>query len=287
MPTLLIADSGSTKTEWGLLLPGQPLVSVRTDGLNPYFQTETQLEQTLQAQLLPQLPLSINDQSIAIFFYGTGCTDANTNSRVEAALRAALPSAGYVTVASDMLGAARSVAGRSPGIVCILGTGANACFYDGQQIVSPSYSLGFWLGDEGSGANLGKRLVTAFLHGLLPEPLYTHLADRYPLDRLTVLDHAYNQPFPNRYFAQFAPFLHQHRQHPYVEALVQTAFTDFARLYLLRLPEATTTPVHVVGSVAYYFQPLLEQVLLQHQVQPGQIVQAPMRGLVAYHEDGQ
>lgn len=280
---ILLADSGSTKTEWGLLVPGQPLTRVRTDGLNPYFQTDAQLEQTVRAQLLPRLPPSVADHSIAVFFYGAGCTNPDINGRVEAVIRATLPSAGYVAVASDMLGAARSVAGRLPGIVCILGTGANACFYDGQQITSPSYSLGFWLGDEGSGANLGKRLVTTFLHGLLPEPLHAQFAHHYQLDRLTVLDHAYHQPFPNRYFAQFAPFLHQHQWHPFVAALIQTAFTDFVRLYLRRLPEAVSTPVHVVGSVAYHFKPLLEQVLHQHRLMPGQIVQAPMEGLVSYH----
>jgi glucosamine kinase len=194
MSITLLADSGATKTEWCLLRPGHSPTRYRTDGLSPYFQTEAQLTDTLRTQLLPQLPPNVPTQPLSVAFYGTGCTGPDPNSRVEAAIRAVLPQAQAVAVASDMLGAARGVAGNVPGIVCILGTGANACYYDGAQITSPSYALGFWLGDEGSGGNLGKRLVTTYLHGLLPEPIQTAFATRYPLDRLAVLDNAYNKP---------------------------------------------------------------------------------------------
>lgn len=283
MAILLLADSGSTKTEWCLLLPGQPPRLYRTDGLNPYFLTQEQLQQTLQAQLLPQLPALPNPTHLDLFFYGAGCANDLLNSRVETAIRAVIPNARAVFVASDMLGAARSVAGHSPALVGIMGTGANVCYFNGDQIVSPPYSLGFWLGDEGSGGNLGKRLVTTFLHGLLPPDLHTSFTTQYQLDRLLVLDHAYNQPNPNRYFASFAPFLKQHQQHPFVAQLVAQAFTEFVQLYVRRLPHDTATPIHFVGSIAYHFQPLLNAVLAQQQLLPGQIVQAPMDGLIAYH----
>lgn len=284
MAILLLADSGSTKTEWCLLHPGQPPLSYHTDGLNPYFLTLEQLQQTIRTQLLPKLPDLSALQPINVFFYGAGCSGPEPNGRIEAAIRGTLPATQSVSVASDMLGAARSVAGHSSGIVSILGTGANVCYFNGDQIVSPAYSLGFWLGDEGSGGNLGKRLVTAYLHGLIPDDLRAEFAAIYALDRLQVLDQAYNKPNPNRYFASFAPFLSQHQQHPFVRHLVTTAFTDFVQLYVRRMPNYASTPIHFVGSVAYHFQALLREVLSQQQLLTGRIVQAPMRGLIDYHQ---
>lgn len=281
MKSTLIADSGSTKTAWRLIRPDQPVIVIHTDGLNPYFQDESQLQQTLQAQLLPQLPPLTTP--ISVYFYSTGCTGPDSNGRISRAIQATLPSATTIDVASDMLGAARGAARHEPGIVCILGTGSNACFFDGHQVTTPSYSLGFWLGDEGGGGNLGKRLVTAFLHGKLPPDLHRAFAEQYGLDRLTVLDNAYNQPYPNRYFAKFTPFLSAHYRVTFVQDLVVTAFTDFLQLYVYRLPNYKQYPIHFVGSVAYYFADCLRDLLTSHQLQPGRFVQAPIDGLMAYH----
>ncbi|RYF78325.1 MAG: N-acetylglucosamine kinase [Cytophagaceae bacterium] len=256
-------------------------ISIRTDGLNPYFQNEDQLRQTLHDQLLPQLPTLTTP--LSVYFYGTGCTGQASNERITQAIRKTLPTPTTIHVASDMLGAARGAAGREPGIVCILGTGSNTCFFDGQQITTPSYSLGFWLGDEGSGGNLGKRLVTSFLHGKLPANLHNAFADRYELDRLTVLDHAYNQPYPNRYFASFTPFLSEHREYEFVQNLVLSAFSEFLQLYVYRMPDYEQYPIHFVGSVAYYFNDWLRELLAEHHLQPGRFVRVPMDGLVAYH----
>lgn len=282
MNTKLIADSGSTKTEWRLVRPGQPTAVIRTDGLNPYFQDEDQLRQTLQAQLIPELPTLTGP--LAVYFYGTGCTGPDSNGRVQRAIQTVLPTATTIDVASDMLGAARGAAGREAGIVCILGTGANTCFFDGQQITTPSYALGFWLGDEGSGGNLGKRLVTAFLHGKLPPDLHTAFASQYGLDRLTVLDHAYNKPYPNRYFAHFVPFLSENRHLPFVRELVCAAFSDFLALYVTRLPDFNQHPIHFVGSVAYYFADWLRELLAEKHLQVGRFTQVPIDGLLAYHQ---
>jgi len=281
MNTKLIADSGSTKTEWRLIRPGQSTLAIRTDGLNPYFQDEAQLRQTLQTQLLPNLPALA--APCTVYFYGTGCTGSDSNTRIASALQSILPVASPIEVASDMLGAARAASGTEPGIVCILGTGSNTCFFDGQTITTPSYSLGFWLGDEGSGGNLGKRLVTAFLHGNLPIDLHDAFANQYTLDRLTVLDHAYNKPYPNRYFAHFVPFLAEHRQSPFVQTLIRTAFSDFLTLYLTRMPDYDRYPIHFVGSVAYFFADFLRELLSERHLLAGRFVQVPIDGLIAYH----
>ena len=281
MTATLIADSGSTKTEWRLVCAGRPALAIRTDGLNPYFQDEAQLRQTIQTQLQPNLPDSL--PTVSVYFYGAGCTGPDTNGRVVGAIRSVFPQAGAVSVASDMLGAARAAAGHTAGIVCILGTGANACFFNGTQLTTPSYALGFWLGDEGSGGNLGKRLVTAFLHGKLPANLHTAFADQYGLDRLTALDHAYNKPYPNRYFAGFAPFLSEHRQSDFVQNLVRTAFGEFLELYVSRMPGCDRHPIHFVGSVAWHFADWLRDLLHQKQWQPGQFIPVPIDGLLTYH----
>jgi glucosamine kinase len=279
VPIRLLADSGSTKTEWCLLNTGKAPLTIRTDGVNPYFQESGQITQTLHNQLLPLLNNVIPDE---VFFYGTGCNSPASNAKVAEAIRATFPNA-FIDIQSDMLGAARGVAGHHSAIVCILGTGANATTYDGQWLTSPSYSLGFWLGDEGSGGNLGKRLVTAFLHNKLPELLAKAFVEQHALDRLTVLDQAYNKPYPNRYFAQFAPFLSAHRDDSFVQRLLNQAFTEFLSLYVCRLPQADKQPIHIVGSIGFYFGNEIQQAMIQQGLTLGLFLQAPMSGLIQYH----
>ncbi|WP_229376713.1 N-acetylglucosamine kinase [Fibrella aquatilis] len=253
---------------------------MRTEGINPYFQDTQQIITTLQHQLLPTLG---DTRPGDIFFYGTGCNSPASNTIVANALKVVFPETGVIDVQSDMLGAARGAARHQPGIVCILGTGANAATYDGAWLTSPSYSLGFWLGDEGSGGNLGKRLVTAFLHNQLPNRLAQAFTTSYGLDRLMVLDHAYNKPYPNRYFAQFAPFLSAYRDEPFVQELLQKSFADFLGLYVQRLPHHLEYSIHVVGSIGHYFDREVRQAMHTLSMKPGQFLQAPMSGLMQYH----
>ncbi len=283
--TQLIADSGSTKTEWRLVENEQVNANVRTIGFNPYYADTTTIVAGLRQQLLPHL-MQVPD---AVYFYGSGCTGPAANQIVADAIQIVYPGARSVDVASDMLGAARAAVGRATigraaGVVCILGTGSNAALYDGTTITSPSRSLGFWLGDEGSGAYLGRTLVVQFLHGLLPADLAQGFRQRFAIDRLTVLDHAYQQPFPNRYFSQFTPFLSAHSEHPFVDALVHDAFMAFLQLYVLPYPEARQMPVHFVGSVAQYFESQLRRAVQHCELQTGRIVPAPIDELVRYHQ---
>lgn len=277
----LIADSGSTKTDWRLIEPDSPARAFQTDGFNPYYQRTDQIAATLRVQLLPVLGgAPVSD----VFFYGAGCSGPAVNSIVGDALRAALPTAQTIDVNSDMLGAARAAAGREPGIVCILGTGSNACCYDGGQITQGIQSLGFWLGDEGSGGYLGKTLVRDFFQERLPTDLRTAFQKRYALDRPTLLENAYQKPFPNRYFAHFTPFLSENIAHPHVVTLVTEAFTLFLSTYVRRFPEADTWPVHFVGSVAHYFAESLQRAVSQTGLTLGRIVKAPAERLVEYHQ---
>ena len=277
----LIADSGSTKTDWRLVGPDGQTHAFQTDGFNPYYQRTGQITDVLQAQLLPQL----NGTAVEnVFFYGAGCSGPAVNSIVADALRAVFAGVQTIDVNSDMLGAARAAAGRKPGIVCVLGTGSNACCYDGSQITRGIQSLGFWLGDEGGGGYLGKTLVRALFQERLPTDLRDAFQNRYALDRPTLLENAYQKPFPNRYFARFTPFLSENIAHPHVVGLVTDAFTLFLTTYVRQFPEADAWPVHFVGSVAHYFSEPLQRAILLADLTMGDVLKAPAERLVEFHK---
>lgn len=281
---ILIADSGSTKTDWRLVDTNTGYsLAIQTDGFNPYYQDARQIADTLQSQLLPYVKQTV---VTTVFYYGTGCTGPSVNYIIADALQAVLPGLQLVEVNSDMLGAARAAMGRQAGIVCILGTGANACCYDGTNIIRGIQSLGFWLGDEGSGGYLGKTLVRDFFQERLPADLRDAFQNQYAIDRATLLENAYQKPFPNRYFAAFTPFLSARPEHPYVAKLVTDAFVLFLTTYVRRFPEADQWPVHFVGSIAYYFSDWLQQAMKQTGLTMGRMVKAPADELVDFHKNG-
>lgn len=279
--SILIADSGSTKTDWRLIHSDGSTQALQTDGFNPYYQTTELITEGLRTQLLSQLNGAVAEN---VFFYGTGCIGPAVNHKIADALRTVLPTLVTVEVNSDMLGAARAAAEHESGIVCILGTGANACCYDGEQITRGIQSLGFWLGDEGSGGYLGKTLVRDYFQERLPDKLRQAFQDRYGLDRPTLLENAYQKPFPNRYFASFTSFLTEHLTHPYVTKLVTDAFVLFLTTYVRRFPESGHWPVHFVGSIAHYFADLLKQAAKETGLLMGRVLKAPAERLIQYHQ---
>lgn len=276
----LLADSGSTKTDWRLLADDQSSRQLSTDGINPYFETTEAIVEKLNHQLTPSLEA---EQVIDIHYFGTGCNSPASCGTVADALRTIFPALQTVEVDSDMVGAARGAGGHEPGIVCILGTGSNACYYDGRQITRSAQSLGFWLGDEGSGGYLGKTLVRDFFQQRLPDDLLTLFDERYQLDRPTLLENAYRKPFPNRYFAAFTPFLSDNIDHPYVQNLVSDAFRQFLTIYVCKFPEHKLWPIHFVGSVAFYFSTQLIQAVQEVGCQMGRLLKSPGNGLVEYY----
>lgn len=277
---ILLADSGSTKTDW-LLLDREP-TAFQSAGFNPFYQTQEIILETLRQEVLPNVA---SNQVQHIFFYGAGCADATTSLPVTNALATLFPSAETIEVNSDLLAAARALCGREAGIACILGTGANNALYDGETIVNNIGSLGFWLGDEGSGGYLGKQLVVGYLHKELPVGLHKAFQKSYPdVSRLSILDRAYRQPFPNRYFASFSTFLGQHLTDPFVGTLVGNAFRTFLDTYVCKHPNAATLPVHFTGSVAYHFRAILTEVLAEKNLHLASIQKSPMPGLLCFHQ---
>lgn len=275
----LIADSGSTKTDW-VLKGSAGECSFQSAGINPFYQTAEEIIPVLEKEVVPNLLWQVDK----IYFFGAGCADEKSSQPVLDALKACIPTAERIEIASDMLGAARGLCGHEPGLACILGTGANNAFYDGKNIVRSIGSLGFWLGDEGSGSYLGKTLVVHFLQNELPEALHEKFAAQFPkLNRLSVLDNAYKKPYPNRYFASFSKFIAENRTDPFIDNLLKSAFQLFVQKYISKHPEAKYVPIHFTGSIAYYYQDILRDVLLGKNLKPGRILRSPLEGLLHYY----
>lgn len=277
---ILLADSGSTKTHWCLMTESGQSSEFFTDGINPFFQTSEAMRNSISNQLLPQLAHLMWVGSIdAIYFYGAGCTPEKSPF-VEDALRACFKKASVVEVQSDMIGAARSLVGNGQGVACILGTGANSCLFEGGKIVKNVPALGFILGDEGSGAVLGKRLVSDLYKNQLSEELKAKFEKEYDTNVAQVIENVYRKPFPNRYLAQFSKFCSANIEDPLISKLVYDHFDYFAKRILTQYPKV---PVGFVGSVAYYYKEILSKVLEDNGLIPGKILQSPMEGMKEFH----
>lgn len=277
---MLIADSGSTKTDWCVILDNTPIKRIGTKGLNPFFQSEEEIQQELTRSLLPQLPEGTID---SVYFYGAGCTPEKAPT-LRRAIADSLPVVGNIKAYSDMLAAARGLCGREAGITCILGTGSNSCFYDGKEIVNHISPLGFILGDEGSGAVLGKLLVGDILKNQLSPAIKEVFLKQFDLTVPEIIDRVYRQPFPNRFLASLSPFIAQHLEEPGIRQLVLGSFIAFLRRNVMQY-DYTQYPAHFIGSVAHCYKEILQEAAQETGIRIGKILQSPMEGLIQYHSD--
>lgn len=283
---ILIADSGSTKVHWCLMAANGHTAEFMTDGINPLFQTSDAMRNSICNQLLPQMASMLWAGTVShVFFYGAGCTPEKSPF-VEKAIESVFKKA-KVFVASDMLGATRGLLGHEKGVACILGTGSNSCLYDGEQIIKNVPSLGFILGDEGSAATLGKRLVSDLLKNQLGDDLKERFLSQYAINQADVIEHVYRQPFPNRWLANLARFCAENIDDPRIHDLVYDHFAQFVKRnisqYYTTEEQKQSMPVGFVGSIAFYYRPVLEQVMSDYGFRVGQILQDPIPGLVEYH----
>ena len=277
---ILIADSGSTKTDWCAVEHGVLLQQVFTKGTNPFFQTEDEISKEVETALLPQL--TVGNEPDAVYFYGAGCAFPDKIETVKRALARHLHVKGEIEVSTDMLAAARGLCGHKAGIACIMGTGSNSCYYDGEKIVSNVSPLGFILGDEGSGAVLGKLLVGDVLKNQLTPELKEKFLTQFNLTPADIIDRVYRKPFPNRFLASLSPFLAQNISEPCVHRLVLNSFLSFLRRNVMQY-DYQDTPVHFIGSVAYHYRPVLEEAANECGITLGNIWQSPMEGLITFH----
>ena len=247
---ILIADSGSTKTDWCVVEDGQLIQQIFTKGTNPFFQSEEEISNEIATALLPQLKTNALD---AVYFYGAGCGFPDKIAMVHRAITKHLQVKGEVEVNTDMLAAARGLCQHQAGIACIMGTGSNSCYYDGKQIVTNVSPLGFILGDEGSGAVLGKLLVG----DILKNQMTPELKEK---------------------------FLAQNLDEPCIRALVLGSFKAFLKRNVMQYENYHKSKVHFIGSVAFYYKTILAEAAQEMGIQLGTIIKSPMEGLIEYHK---
>lgn len=278
MPVQLIADSGATKCEWCLINTGEKK-TVFTSGISPYFLHSWQIIELLQKELLPQLE---NAELNEVCFYGTGLGNPGNITVINEALKELFPSA-KVEADTDLMAAARALCGNEKGMVCILGTGSNSCYFDGKKMIKNTPSLGYVLGDEGSGGDLGKRVLQHYLNNTFDEDLKARFDAMFVTNQIEILENVYKKPFPNRYLAGFAIFLSQNRGHFMVENILEDCLNDFFLNQLYKYSESVTLPVNFTGSIAFGFKDVLKELCNRYELKLGLVLKNPMEGLVKYH----
>lgn len=274
----LIADSGATKCEWCLVVDGKNKTII-TQGISPYFLDANQIIALLTKELIPKLKKA---PITHIHFYGTGLSNADNVLIIKKVFKSLFPKA-TIEVQTDLLAAARALCGRKKGIACILGTGSNSCYFDGKKIVKNSPGLGYILGDEGSGAYLGKKVVQYYLYNTFDEELKARFEKSFPVSAFEILEHVYKQPLANRYLASFAIFLAENRGHYMIENIIEDGLNDFFFTHLYKYRESWILPIHFMGSIAFGFRDVLKDLCNTYELELGKVIKAPMQGLLAYH----
>jgi glucosamine kinase len=278
MAAVLIADSGSTKCEWCLLDAGKKK-KIITTGISPYFFTPDQIHSLLQKELLPKIK---NTAIQKVFFYGTGLKDDANKKMMRNVLKKFFAS-DSIEVETDLLGASRALSKNEKGICCILGTGSNSCYYNGKKIIKNSPGIGYVLGDEGSGAYLGKKVIQYFLYNTFDEELMFSFNKKYNTNADEIIKNVYTKPQPNRYLASFAIFLAENRGHYMIENIIEDGLNDFFFVHLRKYTESWLHPIHFTGSIAYGFKDVLKNLCSSYEMDLGAILKQPIDGLIAYH----
>lgn len=275
---ILIADSGSTKTDWLVADEGQRVVQIATQGINPFHQDGDMIEAVVNGELLPKMgELSPDD----IYFYGSGCREDKVEMMC-GILGKAFPQSRKIEAHGDLLAAARAVCGNKEGIACIMGTGANSCLYDGQRVVENTPPLGYILGDEGSGAVLGKLFINALFKGQLPEELRDEWERETGLTLNIIINKVYREPLANRFLASTSKFISQHLSYPELEEMVIENFREHFRRNVNRY-NRKDLEVGAIGSIAYYYRGQLEKAAASEGYRLGKVMRSPMDGLLKYH----
>jgi N-acetylglucosamine kinase-like BadF-type ATPase len=279
MSIKLIADSGSTKTEW-CLINGKNKKKVQTHGISPYFLNENQIVEIVTKELFGKVKSTLPDE---IFFYGTGCSNAANVKMIKYALKVVFPKS-KIHVDHDLMGAAKALCGNEKGIACILGTGSNSCFFNGKKIIKNSPGLGYVLGDEGSGTYLGKKVIQYYLYETFEPDLMDRFNAKYNTNSIEILDAIYKQPLPNKYLAGFTGFLVENRGHYMIENIIEDGLNDFFFNHIYKYRESWTLPIHFVGSVAHGFKDVLKSLCESYELQLGKVYKSPMEGLIKFHQ---
>ena len=278
---IAIADGGSTKTNWCLINEFGRKILFNTEGYNPYFSKEDYIVQSLNESLPDHLE---KDKLTEVYYYGAGCSTEENVNIVKRAMEQVYPNA-TVYVGHDLLAACRALLGDESGFAAILGTGTNTCIYNGKDIELNIDSLGYFLGDEGSGSYIGKRILSDYMKGFMPKKLLKTFYETYKLTNEDILDHIYNKPLPNRFCAGFSKFIYDNSKgfEDYTYATVDYAFTAFFDNLVTHYPDYKKYTLNCVGSVGYSFRDILSVVSNRYEMGIGKIIRSPIDDLVAYH----
>ena len=279
MSKILIADSGSTKTEW-CLVNGKKNKTFLTNGINPYFVNNDEGMEMLERELKMEDLSEIKH----IYFYSAGVKAPKNQKAVKELLKNYF-SNNNVDVETDMLGAARAACGSEKGVTSILGTGSNSCYFDGTKIAKQHPSLGFIIGDEGSGSQMGKKVLQHFFYGTFEDELMVAFETKYGAHLPDFLERIYKQPMPNRFLASFVDFLKEHRGHFMVENIIEDSLLDFFEKSILKYRETWKYPLHFVGSIAFEFKDVLQSIMDQFGLECGRIHKSPIDGLISFHRN--
>lgn len=276
----LIADSGSTKTDWALVENGIVLGKYQTQGINPFHQDDATIMTIFQKELLPQISSLLSPSSM-LYFYGSGLRE-ELEQRMKNLCEKVMPFS-VIQLENDLLGAARALCGKEEGVACILGTGANSCLYDGEKIVQNTPPLGYILGDEGSGAVLGR----LFMNAIFKDPQFVEIRELYMketgLTMPLIINKVYREPLANRFLASTSTFIHQHLDNMLLRQLVKENFRMFFQRNIVQY-QRQDLPIHAVGSIAWYYHQELCEAAEEEGYQMGQILKTPMDGLIKYHQ---
>lgn len=277
---ILIADAGATKIQWVVLNEGKVMQRTETAGFNPYTMEPRILLDAAEKDLVPFInPGYITD----VFYYGAGCSTQFKCNIVEDVLTDVFEKADF-EVHHDLLGAARALFGRSQGIACILGTGSNSCLYDGKNIKENVTSLGYFFGDEGSGAYLGKLFLTEYLRGRMPDNIKQAFDKRFGYSVENILDSVYNKPSPNQFLSSFAEYIGGFKDDPFIVGIVKRNFQDFFREQVTQYTGYKDQPIGVIGSVGYHFREIFMETAAEHKLKVNKIIQSPIEGLIEFHK---
>ncbi len=277
---ILLADSGATKCEWFLAESKESTKTAFTQGISPYFFNTEKTVTLLQEELLPQLPASAVIEEI--HYYGTGMRNPVNVEMVRQSLATVFKKA-EIEVSDDMVAAARALNGRNAGMACNLGTGSFAVYYDGNTITRQAAGIGYILGDEGSGAYLGKKVLQYYLYNTFDEELRYKFEKKYSATPVDILENVYRKPLANRYMATFCLFLSENRGHYMIENIIEDGLNDFFFTHLCKFPESWNSPIHFVGGVAFAFHDIINDLCHSYEFDQGKILKGAMEGLIQYH----
>jgi glucosamine kinase len=274
---ILVADSGSSKTDWMAYSPNQTL-TFSTQGINPYFVNAFDVVKILTKNK----DLSTNANAVKeVYFFGSGCSSPDKHEIISNGLSSFFTKA-FISVDHDLIGSAYATCGDKKGLTCILGTGSNISYYDGHDVHDGKHGLGYVLGDEGSGTYFGRKILVSYLYGTMPEELRTIFAQNFVADKATVITNIYQKPFPNSYLASFSRFMIANKAHPFIQNILRVGFQEFIDTNVKDYKAYKTLDCHFVGSIAYYYQDELKSVFAENGIKVGKILQKPIEGIFEY-----